>query len=96
MPMRVHQRDEKILDYRKQQQIRNAPAVRLVATSMTAVFSAYVASSLGVDWFLGRYAANLFPHYVSKPILDLDVYAPLAVGKAYWAFYRYPMMQRAA
>ncbi|WP_436395751.1 type IV secretory system conjugative DNA transfer family protein [Acidithiobacillus ferriphilus] len=96
MPRRVHQPDQNILDYRKQQSIRNAPALGMIATAMTGVFSAYLASSLGVDWFIAPYAANFFPHYVSKPILGLDVYSPLALGKAYWAFYRYPMMRHAA
>ena len=96
MPKRVHQPDQNILDYRRQQQIRNAPALGLVATAMTGVFSAYLASSLGVDCFIAPYAANFFPHYVSKPILGLDVYSPLALGKACWAFYRYPMMQHVA
>ena len=96
MPARVHQPDQNILDYRMQQKIRNATALSIAATAMTGVFSAYLVSSLGVDWFIAPYAANFFPHYVSKPLFGMDVYSPLALGKAYWHFYTYPMMQRAA
>ena len=95
MPARVHQPDQNILDYRKQQRIRNAPALGMMATAMTGVFSAYLASSLGVDWCIAPYAANFFPHYVSKPLLGLHVYSPLALAKAWWAFRQYPMMQHA-
>ncbi|MEY2340989.1 type IV secretory system conjugative DNA transfer family protein [Acidithiobacillus sp. IBUN Pt1247-S3] len=96
MSARVHQPDQNVLDYRMQQKIRNATVLSMAATAMTGVFSAYLASSLGVDWFIAPYAANFFPHYVSKPIFGMDVYSPLALGKAYWHFYAYPMMQRAA
>ncbi|MBU2788172.1 type IV secretory system conjugative DNA transfer family protein [Acidithiobacillus sp. VAN18-1] len=96
MPARIHQPDQNVLDYQMQQKIRNAPALGIVATLMTGVFSAWLSSSLAVDWSIGPYAANFFPHYVSKPIFGLDVYSPLALGKAYWHFYTYPMMKRAA
>jgi len=92
----VHRPDQQVLDYRKQQRIRNAPFVGMAATAMTGVFSGYLASSLGVHWAIGPYAANFFPGVIAKPFLGLPVYSPLALGKAWWQFRQYPMMQSAA
>ncbi|WP_428947198.1 type IV secretory system conjugative DNA transfer family protein [Acidithiobacillus ferrooxidans] len=95
MPMRTHQPEQSILDYRKQQQIRNAPFLGMAATAMTGIAAAYLGASLGVHNEIGRYAANFFPDYVAKPFLGLPVYSPLALGKAFFAFKQYPMMDRA-
>lgn len=95
MPQRVHQPDQNILDYQKQRQIRNAPFLGMAAVAMTGMFAAYLGSSLGVHYEIGKYAANFFPSYVAKPMLGLPVYSPLALGKAFFAFKQYPMMTRA-
>ncbi len=92
----VHLPDQQVLDYRKQQRIRNAPFIGMAATAMTGVFSAYLASSLGVHFCIDPYAANFFPDYLAKPFLGLPVYSPLALGKAWWQFRQYPMVRSAA
>ena len=61
MAARVHQPDQNILDYRKQQQIRNASALGMIATAMTGIASAYLGASLGVHYVIGAYAPNFFP-----------------------------------
>ena len=53
MAARVHQPDQNILDYRKQQQIRNASALGMIATAMTGIASAYLGASLGVHYVIG-------------------------------------------
>ncbi|UTV80124.1 type IV secretory system conjugative DNA transfer family protein [Acidithiobacillus sp. YTS05] len=94
MALRVHQPEQSILDYRKQQQIRNAPALAMAATVMTAVASAYLGASLGVHWEIGAYAPNFFPDYLAKPLFGLPVYSPWELGKMAVTYWHYPMMQR--
>jgi type IV secretion system protein VirD4 len=94
MSARIHQPDQNILDYRRQQQIRNAPFLGMAATVMTGVASAYLGASLGVHYVIGEYAPNFFPGYVAKPLLGLPVYSPLELGKMAYQFWQYPMMQK--
>jgi type IV secretion system protein VirD4 len=94
MAARVHQPDQNILDYRKQQQIRNAPALGMIATAMTGIASAYLGASLGVHYVIGAYAPNFFPGYVAKPFLGLPIYSPLELGKMAVQFWQYPRMQK--
>ena len=94
---KFHQPKQNILDYRKQQQIRNAPVLGMVATAMTGVFSAYIASSLGVRFCIpAEYAANFFPGYIAKPMLGLPIYSPWEIAKSWWSYRQYPMMDLTA
>lgn len=90
----MHAPNQNVLDYKAQQNARNAGNFAIIYTLMTAIFGGYAFSTLAVKLFIGRYIPNFFPGYVPLNA-GFSLYSPYALYKAYKVYYQYPMMQHA-